>query len=338
MTVSQADFLSRAGSIRSKIFAENNSTFNEELAIELFQLQAKYVEPYQEYLNALKIDVNSIKKISEIPFLPIEFFKTTAVKPSFLADDIIFESSSTTGQGTSLHHVHDLSLYKDSFTKCFELFYGDNRDFSIFALLPNYLERTGSSLVYMMDHFIKESDHNESGFFLDDLFKLIAHIKTASAEKKKILLLGVSFALLDLAEKFSLDLSSCIVMETGGMKGRRKELLKQELHAILMEKFNSAAIHSEYGMTELLSQAYSKGNGIYHSPPWMRILIRDLQDPLFTYESSGRGAINIIDLANIYSCSFIATQDIGILHSDQSFEILGRLQDSDIRGCNLLVQ
>ena len=252
---------------------------------------------------------------------------------------MIFKSSGTTGVIAGKHFVNDLSLYEESFLKSFRLFYGEPQEFLIAALLPSYTEREGSSLVYMADNLIRISQNLYSGFFKSNIEDLIHAIKKSKADNLKILLIGVSFALLDLAENQSPDLSGVIVMETGGMKGRRKELTRAELHSILKEKLNVLSIHSEYGMTELLSQAYSKGDGIFYCPPWMKVMIRDPQDPFTLYSEPGRtGGINIIDLANINSCSFIATSDLGKLHKDGGFEVLGRFDNSDIRGCNLLVE
>uniref|UniRef100_UPI003567DA85 acyl transferase n=1 Tax=Labilibaculum sp. TaxID=2060723 RepID=UPI003567DA85 len=248
-----------------------------------------------------------------------------------------FTSSGTTGNLTSRHFVPDLKMYEQSFTKGFEQYYGSVSDYCILALLPSYLEREGSSLIYMMEHLIRDSKHPKSGFYLHNHEELIATIKELKKQNQKILLLGVSFALLDLAEKFQLDLENVIVMETGGMKGRRKEITREELHAFLTKRLGVEKIHSEYGMTELLSQAYSKGDSLFFTPSWMKVLIRDTYDP-FSYEKQGRsGGVNVIDLANIHSCSFIETQDLGRIHADGSFEILGRFDHSDIRGCNLLV-
>jgi hypothetical protein len=252
---------------------------------------------------------------------------------------MVFESSGTTGMTPGKHFVNDLKLYEESFLRSFSLFYGEPEQFLIAALLPSYTEREGSSLVYMVDNLIKSSKNPHSGFYKNNVEELILTISRAKKEKQKILLLGVSFALVDLSENQSPDLSGVIVMETGGMKGRRKELTRSELHSILKEKLNVSSIHSEYGMTELMSQAYSKEDGIFYCPPWMKIVLRDPQDPLTLFVESGRtGGINIIDLANINSCSFIATSDLGKLHEDGGFEILGRFDNSDVRGCNLLVE
>jgi phenylacetate-coenzyme A ligase PaaK-like adenylate-forming protein len=253
--------------------------------------------------------------------------------------EMIFESSGTTGVIPGKHFVSDLKLYEESFFRSFSLFYGQPEEYLISALLPSYTEREGSSLVYMADHLISRSKFANSGFYKDNTTELIRIIEKEREKNTKILLLGVSFALLDMAESLSPDLSGVIVMETGGMKGRRKELTRPELHSILKEKFNVNEIHSEYGMTELLSQAYSKGEGIFYCPPWMKIVIRDPQDPLTFYTEPGQtGGINIIDLANINSCSFIATGDLGKVHKDGGFEVLGRFDNSDIRGCNLMIE
>ena len=268
----------------------------------------------------------------------MEFFRNQKIVTGEYPVEMIFESSGTTGAAPGRHFITDLSLYEESFLKAFRLFYGDPGEYLIVALLPSYTEREGSSLLYMAKKLIKESHHPLSGFYKGDTGDLIYAIKKAKEETRKTLLLGVSFALLDLAEKLSPDLSGVIVMETGGMKGRRKEMTRSELHTILKSKLNVPSIHSEYGMTELISQAYSKGEGIFYCPPWMKILIRDPQDPLSLNTETGKtGGINIIDLANINSCSFIATGDLGRLHDDGGFEVLGRFDSSDIRGCNLLV-
>jgi hypothetical protein len=285
------------------------------------------------------VEWKSVDNPGGIPFLPVELFRNHKIITGNSATEMIFESSGTTGISPSRHFVSDLSLYRSSFLRSFKLFYGEPEDYLIAALLPSYIEREGSSLVYMADNLIKESLNPHSGFYNDNIEDLIITIKEAKDKNHKILLLGVSFALLDLAENHSPDLSGVIVMETGGMKGRRKEITRSELHSILKEKLNVNSVHSEYGMTELLSQAYSKENGIFYCPPWMKILIRDPQDPLTIYNKPGMtGGINIIDLANIYSCSFIATGDLGRVHDDGGFEVLGRFDNSDVRGCNLLAE
>ncbi|HVZ97148.1 MAG TPA: hypothetical protein VG847_09760, partial [Chitinophagaceae bacterium] len=276
-----------------------------------------------------------------VPYLPIEFFKTKTVTALSFDPEIIFESSGTTGDTTSRHFVKKLSLYQRSFLESFELFYGKPSGWRIIALLPGYLERTGSSLVYMADHLIQLSGHPESGFYLYDHEKLRQVLLKCESDRQPVLLLGVTFALLDFAEKYSLQLKHTIVMETGGMKGRREEITRSEVHHILKKKLGVKNIHSEYGMTELLSQAYAHNEGIFKCPPWMKVVVREENDPFAitsqpaVHRASG-GLLNIIDLANIYSCSFIATDDIGKLHPDGSFEVLGRKDNSDIRGCSLL--
>ncbi len=320
-----------------KIFSITNNNIFNEVALEVFRYQAENNEVYKSYLQHLKCDIDNVNSIEVIPFLPISFFKSHKVVTGCQPEQITFTSSGTTGNATSKHFVADLLVYENSFKKGFELFYGKITDYCVLALLPSYLERKGSSLIYMMEHLIAESNHPKSGFYLHNYEELIATIKELKATKQKILLLGVSFALLDLAEKYQLDFSDVIVMETGGMKGRRKEIIREELHAYLCQRLNVDKIHSEYGMTELLSQGYSKGNSVFTTPPWMKIMIRDTYDP-FSYEPKGRtGGVNVIDLANIHSCAFIETQDLGKINADNTFEILGRFDHSDIRGCNLLV-
>lgn len=308
------------------------------LAIDIFRYQAKNNRVYGAFINSLKKDIPTIEHYSEIPFLPIGFFKTHEIISNGKKEDfIVFTSSTTTSQIPSRHLVSDIGLYEDSFTKGFELFYGDPAGMTILALLPNYLERKGSSLVYMFDKLIKLSGDPVSGFFLDDLDKLAATIEELKQQSKKVLLIGVTYALLDLAEKNIKLNENFIVMETGGMKGRREEMLKEELHAILKEKFGISSIHSEYGMTELLSQAYSKGDGLFECPPWMKVLIRDVDDPLSYIGANRTGGINVIDLANANSCSFISTQDLGRIKNTTQFELMGRFDNSDIRGCNLMI-
>ncbi len=279
----------------------------------------------------------SVKKIENIPFLPIQFFKSHRVISKSVSETITFASSGTTGNLTSKHYVSDLKLYENSFLKAFELIYGKPSQYAILALLPSYLERGGSSLVYMAASLIETSDIEHSGFYLNDTKALIEKLILLESINQKTILLGVSYALLDLIEEQNFKLKNTIIMETGGMKGKRKELVKDELHSILQNGFGVDRIHSEYGMTELLSQAYSKGQGVFHTPPWMKILTRDTEDAL-SFVKGKTGGINVIDLANLYSCSFIATQDLGRIREDGSFEVLGRFDASDIRGCNLMVQ
>ncbi len=320
----------------SSIFSIKNKTDFSSVALQIFKYQYNYCKPYKQYCDLLKVDVSAIDTIEKIPFLPITFFKQKEIISSDKVSEVIFTSSGTTGTVTSKHFVTDTAIYEESFKKGFSHFYGNVQDFTILALLPSYLEREGSSLVYMVDSLIKDSNTNDSGFYLNNLDALIEKLVTLESKGKKTLLIGVSYALLDLIEKRKFQLKNTIVMETGGMKGRRKELIKPALHAILQEGFGTTNIHSEYGMTELLSQAYSKEDGVFSCPPWMKILTRDTEDPL-TLIKNKTGGINVIDLANIYSCSFIATQDLGNVKNDGNFTIMGRFDDSDIRGCNLMV-
>jgi len=308
-------------------------------ALEVFHYQFDQNSVYHDFCKNLGRGKDKVRSVEEIPFLPVEFFRNHKIVTGDSPIQIVFESSGTTGVVPGKHYVTDISLYEDSFTKSFNLFYGNPEEYLILALLPSYTEREGSSLVYMVNKLIEKSKHQKSGFYKENTAGLIRTVTEAKEGNHKILLLGVSFALLDLAENESPDFSGVIIMETGGMKGRRKELTRQELHKILKEKVNINSVHSEYGMTELLSQAYSSGNGIFYYPPWMKIVIRDPQDPLTIYNLPGRtGGINIIDLANINSCAFIATGDLGKLHEDGGFEVLGRFDNSDIRGCNLMAE
>ena len=318
-----------------KILGVNEEGF-EAVALEIFNFQAAENPVYKAYLQALGVEAGSVNTIDKIPFLPIRFFKSHAIRTTVFEPAVVFESSGTTGSINSRHLVKDLALYEDSFTKGFELFYGSIKDYCIIGLLPSYLERNNSSLVLMVDKFIRLSEHPQSGFYLNEYEQLFAVISELETRKQKVLLVGVTFALLDFAEKHSLSLQNTIIMETGGMKGRREEMIRPAVHEILKKAFHTPAIHSEYGMTELLSQAYSKEEGIFNCPPWMKILLRDDEDPFFI-KSEGSGAINVIDLANIYSCSFIATDDAGKLYADGSFEVLGRIDGSDLRGCSLMV-
>jgi Coenzyme F390 synthetase len=325
--------------LRNGIFSIKDEIGFREAALEIFEYQAAGNKIYSDFLRSLRIAKDDVRKIEDIPFLPVGFFKNHKIITGKQSPVKIFESSGTTGSTVSRHYVTDIGLYEESFLRAFRIFYGEPADFIIAALLPSYTERENSSLVYMMNGLIKQSGNSSGGFFINSTDDLLAGIKKWKAEKRKILLVGVSFALLDLAEKQSPDLSGVIVMETGGMKGRRKEITREEMHAILKEKFNIQEVHSEYGMTELMSQAYSKGEGVFHCPPWMKIMIRDPQDPLSLLEEPYKtGGINIIDLANINSCSFIATEDLGRINKDGGFEVLGRFDNSDIRGCNQLIE
>ncbi len=307
-----------------------------QLALEIFKFQFENNKVYRSFCDLLYKHPSDVNTIQEIPFLPIQFFKTHHVVSSKALIKTIFTSSGTTGSVTSKHHVSDIGIYENSFRKGFQQFYGNIEDYVVLALLPSYLERNGSSLIYMVNDMISESNHPKSGFYLNNLSELKETLTSLDSQSKKVLLIGVSFALLDLVEQHQFNLKNTIVMETGGMKGRRKELVRDELHTILMQGFGVDVIHSEYGMTELLSQAYSNENGLFHCPNWMRILTRDTEDALTIQNRGKTGGINVIDLANINSCSFIATQDLGRVFKDGSFEILGRFDNSDIRGCNLM--
>ncbi len=315
---------------------DTNEEF-ESVALEIFREQYKYVKPYHEFINYLGIDAGDIHSTEDIPFLPVDLFKYHSIIDRRKQEQLLFFSSGTTGMERSKHYVAEAAMYETSLTKSFQQFYGSPSDYCILALLPSYLERDGSSLVYMADSLIKKSQHEESGFYLFEYDELITKLKKLKAEKQKTLVIGVSFAFLELANDYEEDLSGSIFMETGGMKGRRKEIIRRELHEILKSSFNLSSVHSEYGMTELLSQAYSYGDGVFYTPPWMKILIRDSHDPFCILPPERSGIINVIDLANRYSCSFLATSDIGKLYKDGSFKVLGRMDSSDIRGCNLLV-
>ena len=324
--------------ILNRIFnISSESDFNA-LALAVFQYQYSHNEIYGMYVKSLKREVGSVTHYTEIPFLPIEFFKSHSISSKPIENHTIrFSSSGTTGQITSTHYVYDIDVYKKSFLKAFELFYGQPQDYCILALLPSYLERSGSSLVYMCDDLIKRSHHSLSGFYLHNINELTETLTKLKQTSQKTILLGVTYALLDLADTGITLGDKVIVMETGGMKGKRKEMIKEEVHAELRQKFQVNTIHSEYGMTELLSQAYSRQEGLFECPPWMRVLVRDSNDP-FLYREQGRaGGINVIDLANLYSCSFIETKDLGKFHNTKAFEILGRFDNSDIRGCNLMI-
>ncbi len=319
------------------IFSIHNSNDFEKLALGIFRFQAKNNAIYSEFLSHLDVDMASIHKMTQIPFLPIQFFKSHKIISSKDKVQQIFLSSGTTGERQSKHYITALSLYKNSFREGFKYFYGNIKDYTVLALLPSYLERDNSSLIYMVKDLIFQSNSTKSGFYLNNLDELSGHLIDLDKNNKKVFLFGVSFALLDLVEKFKFKLNNTIIMETGGMKGRRKELIRVELHKILCKGFGVEKIHSEYGMTELLSQAYSKGNGIFECPPWMKVIIRDTEDALTLLPEGKSGGINVIDLANINSCSFIATQDLGKIHRNGTFEVLGRFDNSDIRGCNLMV-
>ena len=318
------------------IFNIKSNTDFEALALEVFKFQFKNNKVYRSFCDLLYKHPSDIKSINEIPFLPIQFFKSHNILSTSSPIEKTFTSSGTTGSVTSKHLVSDLKLYETSYLKAFKHFYGQIEDYVVLALLPSYLERDGSSLIYMVNDLIDKSKQAKSGFYLNNLEELAETIKTLEAQEQKTLLIGVSFALLDLVETYQFNLKHTTIMETGGMKGRRKEIIRQELHQILQKSFGVNQIHSEYGMTELLSQAYSKGNGIFECPPWMKIITRDTEDALSIQQPNKTGGINVIDLANLNSCSFIATQDLGKVYDNGEFEIIGRFDNSDIRGCNLM--
>ena len=307
------------------------------MALKVFRFQYENNLVYKEFCNLLNVEVAKVKSLEQIPFLPIQFFKSHQVVSNTNAIEETFTSSGTTGMITSKHLVTDASIYEESYQKGFSQFYGDIENYVVLALLPSYLEREGSSLIYMVEDLIQLSKHPESGFYLHNHDELIKNLIKLDQSGQNVILIGVTFALLDLIEKQSFQLQNTIIMETGGMKGKRKEMIREELHEQLCNGFGVPVIHSEYGMTELLSQAYSLGNGVFECPSWMQILVRDTEDAL-TYVPQGKtGGINVIDLANINSCSFIATQDLGKKNPNSSFEVLGRFDNSDIRGCNLMV-
>lgn len=329
--------MQKTAAIEKNIFNIKSEPDFNVVALELFRFQYARNDVYHRFVDALGVDASAVKNYRRIPFLPIEFFKTHKVVCGDFEPEAVFLSSGTTGTTTSRHFVKSIRLYEQSLLRGFELFFGKPEEYVFLALLPSYLERSGSSLIYMADLFIRFSDDENSGFYLHDYDKLAAVLTKLKKQQKKVILLGVTYALLDLAEQFPLDLPGLILMETGGMKGKRHEMVREELHAILQSAFGVENVFSEYGMTELLSQAYSKSRGIFSTPPWMKVLIRDINDPLSLLPEGKSGGINVIDLSNVHSCSFIATQDLGRLHTPSDFEMLGRFDNSDVRGCNLLV-
>lgn len=319
------------------IFTISSQKQFEKMALKVFRYQYENNLVYQEFCDYLKVEKHSVKSLSQIPFLPIQFFKSHAVVSNQEAIQETFTSSGTTGMVTSKHLVTDVSLYEQSYRFAFSAFYGAVEDYAVLALLPSYLERTGSSLIYMVKDLIELSNNEHSGFYLNNYDALLSKLLELDRSGQNVLLIGVTYALLDLIEQQRFQLKNTIIMETGGMKGRRKEMIREELHDVLCKGFGVSSIHSEYGMTELLSQAYSLGDGVFECPAWMHVFIRDPEDAL-TYVADGKtGGVNVIDLANINSCSFIATQDLGKKQPNNSFEILGRFDHSDIRGCNLMV-
>lgn len=327
-------------SLTHRLFRPHPPAQFEGLALQLFRHQAQYNTVYQQYIQLLHIDTDTIHSIYDIPFLPVELFKKHRIVTGNPPIQQTFTSSGTTGSINSRHDVADVSLYEQSFMHCFELFYGNIQQYAVLALLPAYLERSGSSLVYMANYLIRESRHPQSNFYLYNHAQLAATLSALNAQQQPTILLGVTFALLDFAEQYAMPLPHTIIIETGGMKGRRREMVRPEIHTILQNAFGTKAIHSEYGMTELLSQAYSKGDGIFKCPPWMHIVLRDINTPtdiIRPNTASITGAINVIDLANEHSCAFIATADIARQFADDTFEVLGRIDDSDLRGCNLMV-
>jgi len=320
------------------IFSIENDEQFKKLALEIFKFQAEHCSVYKEYIHHLHINIEAVSAIEQIPFLPISFFKSHSILSNTNPVEITFSSSGTTGMTQSSHHVTNIKLYEQSYLKAFNQFYGNIEDYCFLALLPSYQQRAGSSLIYMVNDLIEKSKHLKSGYFLYNYDELLQTLEELKSKNQKTVLIGVTYALLDFIEQYEIDFPNLIVMETGGMKGKRKEMVREELHEQLTNGFGIKSIHSEYGMTELLSQAYSLGEGIFNCPSWIKVLIRDTNDPLTLIPNGKTGGINVIDLANINSCCFIATQDLGRINPDQSFEVLGRFDNADIRGCNLLVQ
>lgn len=319
------------------IFTISNQKQFEKIALKVFRFQYENNQVYREFCELLNIEKGNVKSLQQIPFLPIQFFKSRDVLSSTKTIQETFTSSGTTGLVTSKHLITDVTLYEESYRNAFSEFYGNIENYAVLALLPSYLERSGSSLIYMVKDLMELSNNENSGFYLHNYGELISKLIALDKSGQNVILIGVTYALLDLIEKQKFQLKNTIIMETGGMKGKRKEIIREELHEILCNGFGVSAIHSEYGMTELLSQAYSFGNGIFECPNWMTILIRDTEDALTYVETGKTGGINVIDLANINSCSFIATQDLGKKYPNNSFEVLGRFDNSDIRGCNLMM-
>jgi phenylacetate-coenzyme A ligase PaaK-like adenylate-forming protein len=324
-------------SFESQLYNVNGNSF-EDIALLLFRFQAQNNPLYKSYIRNLGIEVNKICSLPDIPYLPISFFKNHEIKTGSWDAETVFSSSGTTGSATSVHYVQNLQFYLQHSLRCFRHFFGPVEDYHILALLPSYLERSNSSLVAMMDFFIRQSGSPYSGFYLNNVSTLVEDLEKLKNEPKKTILWGVTFALLDLVENFKPNLSHCLVFETGGMKGRRKEITRLELHEVLRKGLNVEKVYSEYGMTELLSQAYSSGDSRFDCPPWMRIIARDLTDPLEKGLLNQTSGINVVDLANWHSIAFIETEDLGKSFENGSFEVLGRMDNSDVRGCNLLVE
>lgn len=320
-----------------QIFSINDSADFKTQTLAVFEWQYRHNKVYQTFCDHLRKSPKTVGELHEIPFLPISFFKSKRIVTGSANPQKTFTSSGTTGSVVSQHYVTDLSVYQQSFRQGFAHFYGDIKEYAVLALLPSYLERQGSSLIFMAEDMIQQSQHPSSGFYLHNLDELAETLIGLENQNQKTLLIGVSFALLDLIEKYQFSLKNTVVMETGGMKGRRKEMIRAELHGLLSDGFGVDKIHSEYGMTELLSQAYSSGDGVFQCPPTMDILVRDTEDPLTTLPNNKAGGLNIIDLANYNSCAFIATQDLGKKYDNGDFEVIGRFDDADIRGCNLLL-
>ena len=325
--------------LTDKIFRVAGKDMFKETALEIFRFQATGCPLYSEYLRLLGTDIHGIDDICSIPFMPISFFRDHTVITGGGVPERIFLSSGTQGVRQSRHAVTDTGIYDESIERAFRIYYGDPGRYAVMGLLPSYLEREGSSLIYMVRRLMSLSGHEYGGFFPDNHDALIVAIRKAREQGLRVMIIGVTFALLDLAGRHPTDMRDVIIMETGGMKGRRREMIREEVHDIIRSAFGVSSVHSEYSMTELLSQAYSKGEGLFTTPPWMKVLIRDNHDPLsHTCEAGAAGGISIIDLANIWSCSFIATADLGRMHNDSVFEVLGRYDNSDIRGCSLLTE
>jgi phenylacetate-coenzyme A ligase PaaK-like adenylate-forming protein len=324
-------------SFKSKIYEVNGQSFTD-IALDIFRFQAFHNEIYNSYITRLRIDPYKVRSLEEIPFLPVSFFKTQTVKTGNWEPTVWFTSTGTTGSSSSKHPIYDMEFYLEHSRRCFEYFFGPLENYHFLALLPSYLERTGSSLIAMMEFFIRQSKSQFSGFYLHETSELLQDVASAGNDHRTTILWGVSFALFDLAEQYDIDLSHCLIFETGGMKGRRRELTRNELHAVLKNKLRVKSVYSEYGMTELFSQAYTSGNQFFSCPPWLKVIGREITDPLRKGLLNETAGINVIDLANWHSVSFIETEDIGKIHKNGTFEVLGRMDNSEVRGCNLLIE